>query len=90
MATSFSGGGSGREPPTMGKQLVKFITCDCESMLCSVAGTTTMGRECHTRRRDFSHGGIRQCSNPRLSESKLIINGWQNLEQSELVWQSTV
>jgi hypothetical protein len=30
MATSFSGGGSRstrREPPTMGKQLVNFITC---------------------------------------------------------------
>ena len=34
MAISFSGGGSRstrREPPTMGKQLVHFITCDCES-----------------------------------------------------------
>ena len=34
MATSFSGGSSRstwREPPTMGKQLVSFITCDCES-----------------------------------------------------------
>ena len=34
MATSFSGGGSRstrREPLTMGKQLVNFITCDCES-----------------------------------------------------------
>ena len=34
MATSFSGGGSRstrREPPTMGKQLVSFITSDCES-----------------------------------------------------------
>jgi hypothetical protein len=34
MATSFSGGGSGstrREPPTIGKQLVSFITCGCES-----------------------------------------------------------
>jgi len=33
MATSFSGGGSlstRREPPTMGKQLVNIITCDCE------------------------------------------------------------
>jgi len=33
MVTSFSGGGSRstrREPPTMGKQLVNFITCDCE------------------------------------------------------------
>jgi hypothetical protein len=27
MATSFSGGKSQREPPTMGKQLVNFITC---------------------------------------------------------------
>jgi hypothetical protein len=31
MATSFSGGGSRREPPNMGKQLVNFITCGCES-----------------------------------------------------------
>ena len=34
MATSFNGGGSRstrREPPTMGKQLVNFITCGCES-----------------------------------------------------------
>jgi hypothetical protein len=34
MATSFSGGGSRstrREPPTLGKQLVNFITCGWES-----------------------------------------------------------
>jgi hypothetical protein len=34
MAISFSGGRSRstwREPPTMGKQLVNFITCGCES-----------------------------------------------------------
>ena len=34
MATSFSGGGSRstrREPPTLGKQLVNFITFGCES-----------------------------------------------------------
>jgi hypothetical protein len=31
MATSFSGGRSRREPPTMGKQLVNFITCGCAS-----------------------------------------------------------
>ena len=34
MATSFSGGRSRstrKEPPTMGKQLVSFTTCDCES-----------------------------------------------------------
>ena len=34
MATSFSGGRSRstwREPPTMAKQLVNFITCGCES-----------------------------------------------------------
>jgi hypothetical protein len=35
MATSFSGGRSQstwREPPTMGKQLVSFITCYCKSI----------------------------------------------------------
>jgi hypothetical protein len=31
MTTSFSGGGSRGEPPTMGKQLVNFITWGCES-----------------------------------------------------------
>jgi hypothetical protein len=31
MANSFSGGGSQKEPQTMGKQLVSFITCGCES-----------------------------------------------------------
>jgi hypothetical protein len=34
MATSFSGGKSRstrKEPPTMGKQLVSFLTCGCES-----------------------------------------------------------
>jgi hypothetical protein len=34
MTTSFSGGRSQstrREPPTMGKQLVNFIICGCES-----------------------------------------------------------
>ena len=31
MTTSFSGGGSRREPSTMGKQLVNFITCGCVS-----------------------------------------------------------
>jgi len=34
MAISFGGGGSQstrREPPTLGKKLVNFITCSCES-----------------------------------------------------------
>jgi hypothetical protein len=34
MATGFSGGRSRsirREPPTMGKQLVNFITCGCKT-----------------------------------------------------------
>jgi hypothetical protein len=34
METSFSNGGSWstrRESPTMGKQLVNFVTCGCES-----------------------------------------------------------
>jgi hypothetical protein len=36
MAVSFIGGrnrSTRREPPTMGKQLVNFITCDCESKI---------------------------------------------------------
>jgi hypothetical protein len=38
MVTSFSGGRSlsiQREPPTMGKKLVNFITCGCESNILS-------------------------------------------------------
>ena len=31
MATSFNGEKKRREPPTMGKQVVNFITCGCES-----------------------------------------------------------
>ena len=31
MATSFSGERSRRESPTMGKKVVNFITCGCES-----------------------------------------------------------
>jgi hypothetical protein len=47
MATSFSGGGSRstwREPPTLGKQLVSFITCDCRSSAPFVV-TYKAGRE---------------------------------------------
>jgi hypothetical protein len=29
--TTFSGGRNRRSPPTMGKQLMNFITCGCES-----------------------------------------------------------
>jgi hypothetical protein len=46
MATSFSGGRNRREPPTMDKQLVNFITCGCESSapFCKVSSTTKTGR----------------------------------------------
>jgi hypothetical protein len=43
MATNFSGGRSRStlgEPPTMGKQLVSFITCGCEEILLKVALNT--------------------------------------------------
>jgi hypothetical protein len=30
IATRFSGGGRRREPPTLGKKLISFITCSCE------------------------------------------------------------
>ena len=49
MATSFSGGRTRREPPTMGKQLVNFITCGCESSAPFLAHLTQKGhvRYCH-------------------------------------------
>jgi hypothetical protein len=53
MATGFSGGGSRstrREPPTMGKQLVSFITCGCESSATkesSVPEPTMQAYLCH-------------------------------------------
>jgi hypothetical protein len=37
MATSFSGGRSRIEQPTMGKQLVSFITGGCESKMQALA-----------------------------------------------------
>jgi hypothetical protein len=40
MATSFSGGGSRREPPTMGEQLVSFVICGCE-LLFTFRSTTS-------------------------------------------------
>jgi hypothetical protein len=47
MATSFSGGRSWstwREPPTMGKQLVNFITCGCESRQCELLPSLSVCR----------------------------------------------
>jgi hypothetical protein len=45
MATSFSGGRNRREPPTMGKQLVNFITCGCESSAPFTSVIYKAGRE---------------------------------------------
>jgi hypothetical protein len=45
MATSFSGGGSQstrREPPTMDKQLVNFITCGC-TLFCNLHAVLVIG-----------------------------------------------
>jgi hypothetical protein len=39
MATSFSGGRCRKEPPTTGKQLVNFITCEAEILLKVVLNT---------------------------------------------------
>jgi hypothetical protein len=49
MTTSFSGGRSRstrREPPTMGKQLISFITCGCESSVLF----------CNLQSREQAHG----------------------------------
>jgi hypothetical protein len=48
MATRFSGGRSRstwREPSTMGKQLVNFITCGCESSAPFIEGEPSMNKE---------------------------------------------
>ena len=82
MANSFSGGGSRstrREPPTMGKQLVNFITCDCESSAPFLAhlakGHVSF---CHhlasVVRRKLSHLNL------------LLINHWAYCNQTLVEW----
>jgi hypothetical protein len=80
--TSFSGGGSRstrREPPTMNKQLVCFITCDCESsapfLAHLVKGHVSV---CHhlasVVRRKFSHLNL------------LLRSHWANCNQTLVEW----
>ena len=82
MVTNFSCGGSRstqREPPTMGKQLVNFITCDCESSE-PFLGRLAKGHVsfCHhlafAVRRKLSHLNL------------LLINHWANCNQTLVEW----
>ena len=82
MATIFSGGGSRstrREPPAMVKQLVNFITCDCESSAPFLAHLTKHHvRFCHhlasVVRRKLSHLNL------------LLRNHWVNCNQTLVEW----
>ena len=71
MATSFSSGRSWREPPTMGKQLVNFITCGCESSapflvhLCELLLSLSVCR-----------------SSVNFKKNLLLWNHWANLNQT--------
>ena len=85
MATSFSGGGSRstrREPPsapTMGKQLVSFITCDCESSVPSLAHLT----KGHV---SFCHH-LASVVRRKLSHLNLLLrNHWANCDQTLVEW----
>ena len=82
MATSSSGGqsrSSRREPPTMGKQLVNFITCDCESSARFLA--------------DLAKGHVSFCHHlapvvcRKLSHLNILLrNHWANCNQTLVEW----
>jgi hypothetical protein len=81
MATSFSGGGSRstlRDPPTMGKQLLRFITCDCESSAPFLA--------------HLAKGHVSFCHHlvsvvrRKLSHLNFLRNHWANCNQTLVEW----
>ena len=83
MATSFSVGGSRstrREPPTMDKQLVNFISCDCESSAPFLA------------RLAKGHVSFAITWRPSIVRSKLshlnlhLRNHWANCNQTLVEW----
>ena len=82
MATSFSGGGSRstrREPPTMDKQLVNFITCDCESNAPFLAHLA----KDHV---SFCHH-LASVVRRKLSHLNLLLrNHWANCNQTLVEW----
>jgi hypothetical protein len=79
MATSFSGGGSRREPPTMGKQLVNFFTCDCESSAPFLAHLA----KGHV---SFCHH-LASVVRRKLSHLNLLLrNHWANSNQTLVEW----
>ena len=82
MADSFSGGGSRstrREPPTMDKQLVNFITCDCESNAHFLAHLA----KDHV---SFCHH-LASVVRRKLSHLNLLLrNHWANCNQTLVEW----
>ena len=82
MATSFSGGGSRstrRESSTMGKQLVNFITCDCES---SAPFLAHLAKD-HV---SFCHH-LASVVRRKLSHLNLLLrNHWANCRQTLMEW----
>jgi hypothetical protein len=82
MATSFSVGGSQstrREPPTMGKQLVNFSTCDCESSAPFLAHLA----KGHV---SFCHH-LASVVRSKLSHLNLLLrNHWANCNQTLVEW----
>jgi hypothetical protein len=82
MAISFSVGGSRstrREPPTMGKQLVNFITCDCESSAPFLA---------HLAKGHVSfYHHLPSVVRSKLSHLNLLLrNHWANCNQTLVEW----
>ena len=80
MATSFSGGGSRstrREPPTMGKQLVNFITCESSGPFLAHLDKDHVSFYHHLAsvvRRKLSHLNL------------LLRNHWANCNQTLVGW----
>jgi hypothetical protein len=77
MATSFSGGGSRstrREPPTLHKQLINFITCGCESSVPFFvnykAGRESEGRQCKGQHFEDTKGVLRTVNRRRADNTK--------------------
>ena len=98
MATSFSGGRSRctrREPPTMGKQLVNFITCGCESSLITkkefLRSTVVRSIWCYWSKLQWNLSWGKPWVLYKLSFkwSTNVENHWFNLYEQNTLWKES-
>ena len=99
MAASFSGGRSRstrREPPTMGKQLVNFITCGCESSLITkkefLRSTVVGSTWCYWSKLQWnlSWGKSRVLYKLSFKWSTIVENHWFNLYEQNTLWKESL